>query len=79
MAQIADILTIGFIIAHAVSALLAYQMIRRGNKLFILMTALHLAAIPLVFVFIELVSLISFPLIMVTLIAFVLEDKPERN
>ncbi|MEK6954115.1 MAG: hypothetical protein AABX01_03850 [Candidatus Micrarchaeota archaeon] len=79
MPQIVDILSTGFILAHAFSAFLAWRMIKRGNRLFIMMAGLHIASIPLVFVFYELVSVISFPLIMVTLIAFVLEDKAEKN
>ncbi len=78
-ADILGLLIIGFITAHALSAMLAYQMVRKGNKTLIMMAGLHIASIPLVFVFFELVSLLSFPLIMITLIAFILEDKPERN
>ncbi|MFH0971901.1 MAG: hypothetical protein V1835_05030 [Candidatus Micrarchaeota archaeon] len=69
----------GFIVAHLLAAAIAIQMVRRGNKLLILMALMHLGAIPLVFVFFELVSIISFPLIMVTLIAFILEDKPGKG
>ena len=77
MAQ--EIITGGFVLAHLLSALLAVMMIRRGNRMLVLMAVLHAASIPLIFVFWELVSLLSFPLIMVTLIAFILEDKPEKN
>ena len=73
--MVQEIITYGFIFAHVLAALLAYQLIRKGNKVMIAMALLHISAIPLIFYYFEFVSLLSFPLIMVTLIAFILEDK----
>ncbi|MFH1257897.1 MAG: hypothetical protein ABIG96_04540 [Candidatus Micrarchaeota archaeon] len=76
--MVVEIISGGFALAHAIACLLAVQMVRRGNKLLLMMASLHAAAIPLIFYYFELVSLLSFPLIMVTVIAFILEDKPGK-
>jgi uncharacterized membrane protein YhhN len=77
--MVQEIIMAGFVLAHLLAAFLAYKLTSNGNILLWIMIALHLISIPLLFYLWELVSLISFPLIMVTLIIYIMEDKAEKK
>jgi uncharacterized membrane protein YhhN len=73
--MVQEIIAGGFIIAHLLASYLAYSLHGSGNRIIYLLILLHLISIPMVFFIWEVVSLISFPLIMVTLIIYIMEEK----
>lgn len=65
-----------FMLAHLILGLLAsWDFAKRRIRVFLVMAILHLVSIPLILIYEELLSLLSLPLIIVTLIIVILESK----
>ena len=73
-----SIITYLFMVAHLILAVMAaWDFAKRRARVFLVMAVLHFISIPLILIYEELLSLLSLPLIIVTLIILILESKGE--
>ena len=69
-----SLITGAFVAVHLVLSYLAYSDYRKSKfLLLLLLTLAHLLAIPLIFLYEELISLASLPLILITIIGHIIE------